>query len=1213
MVFVMNKLNFLILTLLMISVRGLFSQSIDIERIVTDNYPNLRAEFRVLDASDDEVRNLNANDFDLTDLGVATQFTAPTCPPDQSRFSLILIFDASSSMDKNISDESNSAPSRHQVIKNVAKTFIDQLPDGQFEAAVGVFSKDFRYDQLQRFTTDKDLLKQATDYNLVNATNYNAGFLGYRENNEGGAFGLVKDAQYKPVIIFMTDGYHQSNQQHGDIEVGIINQKASETNTTIYSLTIGPTQPDPNDFSLDQNSKAKLKSISVASGGEYFENLLSESDVQSIYSQILRDAEGFGTPAPCYIDFVSDCNDGEIMLTYNGFGLPVSDTEAYTIADELKPNLDIDERTFLEVNLPLNQATEIDVVIKAEKNFLEITGFNSTPANIFTISDWGGAAPPFSLAKDETRTIKVEINPDNREFFGGNITFEGTGCSGLTMTPRAGFIFAEDILFGSVNQGEQKTETFTQRFCNLTDEPLDIERIIMTGGTNQGDFAVTSQNTTVAPGECIDIEALFAPSEQGEREGEYTVITDKGDFTAMMKGGGAGRPEISGVAPEFADVNCISPTSTITVDVTNNGPVDLNISNIQLADDTHFNITGSTLFTVGANSTNSSDLVVEFNPQAVGTHTTDLIITNDSDNSPYNITISGEMIEIDYSVSTVNIDFGTICANEGNPITEQIELTNLNSFGYSVSASANLPVFDTDAISYDISSGTATVDITFESANNGTYVGFVTFVSECGNIERIINVMGEINSPEVIDVSEVIPSVVGSSEIKTVTITNPNPEDFDVVNAFIGDAAQTPLTEFSLSNTSFTVPGNGTYNLDVRYTPDANNAVELDGFLYLNVEQPCDVTLNNVLIKGVPDLAVANLTAANTSDYIGATTMLNIDVTGSPEFNASGSTKIEFTLQYDENMLNPLTGTKSGTNEVSYVIDLPTPFPGALSFAPEFEVLNSLPVTQSDLVLLSSRAINDNNQVTASVVNTDGIFSIIIAEADVSSNDLSAKPGEEFDLPIYLDDEDSDLDELLHNEITLTVQYNFTVMQPVDLPFTVVGQDRAEFELTSAINYTNETKLGTTQAQLPFATVRMLAKLGNTIQSPIEITAADITSGGIADLTLDTKTFTLEGVCEEGGSLRLFTLTEIEPSITLNQNPVSNKIELTVSTIESGEHKITLFDMVGNAIELDSRSINTSGQSYSIEYETANLQSGMYIVIFDTPTQSFNESIMIVK
>jgi hypothetical protein len=186
-------------------------------------------------------------------------------------------------------------------------------------------------------------------------------------------------------------------------------------------------------------------------------------------------------------------------------------------------------------------------------------------------------------------------------------------------------------------------------------------------------------------------------------------------------------------------------------------------------------------------------------------------------------------------------------------------------------------------------------------------------------------------------------------------------------------------------------------------------------------------------------------------------------------------------------------------------------------------------------------------------------------------------------------------------------------MQPVDLPFTVVGQDRAEFELTSAINYTNETKLGTTQAQLPVATVRMLAKLGNTIQSPIEITAADITSGGIADLTLDTKTFTLEGVCEEGGSLRLFTLTEIEPSITLNQNPVSNKIELTVSTIESGEHKITLFDMVGNAIELDSRSINTSVQSYSIEYETANLQSGMYIVIFDTPTQSFNESIMIVK
>lgn len=1209
----MNKLKLLIFTLLMVNVGFLFSQSLDIERVVTDNYPNLRAEFRVMDANGDEVRNLNENDFDLTDLGVATQFTAPTCPPDLSRFSLILIFDASSSMDKNISDESNAAPSRHQVIKNVAKTFIDQLPEGQFEAAVGVFSKDFRYDQLQRFTTDKDLLKQATDYRLVNATNYNAGFLGYRENNEGGAFGLVKDAQYKPVIIFMTDGYHQSNQQHGDIEVGIINQKAAETNTTIYSLTIGPTQPDPNDFSLDQNSKAKLESISTASGGDYFENLLSESDVQNIYSQILRDAEGFGTPAPCYIDFVSDCNDGEIELVYNGFGAPVSDTEAYTIADELKPNLDIDERTFLEVNLPLNQATEIDVDITAEKNYLEITGFNSTPANIFTVSDWGGSAPPFSLAEGESRTIKVQITPDNREFFGGDITFEGTGCSGLTMTPRAGFIFAEDIQFGSVNQGEQKTEAFTQRFCNLTDEPLDIERIIISGGTHQSDFAVTSQTTVVAPGACIDIEALFAPSEQGEREAEYTVKTDKGDFSAMLKGGGAGNPEISGVAPEFADVNCTSPNSNITIDVTNSGPVDLEITNVTLADDTHFNIIGSTAFNVAANSTNSTDLQIEFDPQSVGSHSTDVIITNNSNTSPYSITITGEMIGIDYSVSTETVDFGTICANEGDPVTQQIELTNLNSFGYSVNANANLPVFDTDAISYDITSGTATVDITFESADNGTYVGLVTFVSECGNVEKIVNVIGEINSPEVNDLSEVIPSVVGSSEIKTVTITNPNTEDFDVVNAFVGDAAQMPLTEFSLSNTSFTVPGNSTYNLDVRYTPDANNAVEIDGFLYLNIEQPCDVTLDNILIKGVPDLAIANLTAMNTSDYIGATTNISFDIVGSPEFNASGSTKLEFTLQYDELMLNPLTGTKSGTNEVSYVVDLPTPFPGLLSFAPEFEVLNSLPDVQSDLTIISSRAINDNGQVTASVVNNNGLFDIIIAEADVTTNDLSAKPGEQFDLPIYLDDEDNDFDELLHNEMTFKVQYNFTVMQPVDIPFTVVGQDIAEFEFTSPITYSNGGKLGTTQAQLPVATIKMLAKLGNAIQSPIEISAAEITSGGMAALNLDTKTFTLDGVCEEGGNLRLFTLSEIEPSITLNQNPVSEKIDLTANTIETGEHIVTLYDMVGNAIELDRRSISTSGQSYTIEYETSNLQSGMYIVIYDTPTQSFNESIMIVK
>lgn len=79
----------------------------------------------------------------------------------------------------------------------------------------------------------------------------------------------------------------------------------------------------------------------------------------------------------------------------------------------------------------------------------------------------GGSAPPFTLNKDESRIIKVSIKPENREFYGGTINFEGTGCSGLSMTPRTGFIFAEDIVFSNVNQGDQEKKPLLKDFVIL--------------------------------------------------------------------------------------------------------------------------------------------------------------------------------------------------------------------------------------------------------------------------------------------------------------------------------------------------------------------------------------------------------------------------------------------------------------------------------------------------------------------------------------------------------------------------------------------------------------------------------------------------------------------------------------------------------------------------------------------------------------------------
>lgn len=1214
----MKLSKYLILIVLFSSFGILHSQTIDVERVITTNFPTLRAEFRVTDASGNEVRNLSDADLELKDLGNTIPFNSPTCPPDQAFFSLIMVFDASGSMDKNIGNETYTDPTRLNVIRNVARTFIDELPDGQFEAAMGFFSNRFFLKDLTGFTTDKDELKDnLNNYASQGGTNYTRGFLGRGPAYDGGAFSFIDQARYeKRVIIFLTDGFHDESSGEG-IETGLIQQKARETNTTIYSIVIGPLTSEVANGGLDQGSRGKLQNISRDNGGESYENLVSEGQIQQIYSDILRSAQTFVTSVPCYIDFESDCNDGEIELTYKGFNPPVSDIEAYTISDDMKPNLDITDRTFLEINPTLNQTKEVDVTIKAEKNKLKVTGFNSTPANIFTISDWGGSAPPFTLNQDETRTIKVSITPDNREFYGGNITFEGTGCSGLEMTPRAGFIFAEDIVFANVNQGDQETKSFTRRFCNLTDEPLDISSITINGGAHQTDFGITSQNSILAPGECIDIEATFRPTDQGDRTATYVVRTDKGDFEAALKGGGAGKPQITASAPNFNKVNCTNPKSSITVTVTNDGPVELNITDITVDDGTNFTYTGvvytdANPLVIPPNSSNSVDVTVDYTPLTVGVHNTNLVFTNDSDDNPYNFALSGEMLAIDYSVSETEIDFGTICANPGDPITQVINLTNLSSFGYSVNATSNLPEFNTDAANYDLTSGSANVTISFEASANNQYNGSITFLSECGNISRIVDVKGRINSPEVANATEVINAVIGSNQTNQVDINNPNPDDFNVTDAYVGDAIGNPLVEFSVSNTAFTVPGNDKYTLGVTYTPNPANPVDVSGFLYLVVEEPCDVILKNILIDGNPDLSVAKLVVNDSEDYIGNITMINTILTGSGGFLTSGTEKVEFTLQYDNTILSPQSGTTVSANEVSYTMTLPSPFPGMMSFSMPFEVLNGLPVTFSDLVITDVKALNSNNEESAGVNSENGRFSLIMADGKVETYNMSASPGDEFEIILDINDDDYNLDEILHKDIKVTMEYNFTVMQPKNGNYKLLTGDRAEMDVTGSIDYSNKPKENLLQAPLAFAKIPMIAKLGNSQLSEVNVKAVEVLSDGIAEFALDTATFTLTGVCEEGGNLRLFSLSDLQPSIKILENPMQSNSQISLTTIEKGIHKVILFDVKGQKTVIDTRNITTQG-SYIIDISVDNLLTGTYSISFETPTQEFHKNFIIIK
>ena len=70
--------------------------------------------------------------------------------------------------------------------------------------------------------------------------------------------------------------------------------------------------------------------------------------------------------------------------------------------------------------------------------------------------------------------------------------------------------------------------------------------------------------------------------------------------------------------------------------------------------------------------------------------------------------------------------------------------------------------------------------------------------------------------------------------------------------------------------------------------------------------------------------------------------------------------------------------------------------------------------------------------------------------------------------------------------------------------------------------------------------------------------------------------------------------------------------KVKVTALEPGYHTIKVYDLVGHLVgELLSKNIAVG--DYEFMLDNTNLDAGNYMVIFDTPTQSFTKTINVVK
>lgn len=263
-----------------------------------------------------------------------------------------------------------------------------------------------------------------------------------------------------------------------------------------------------------------------------------------------------------------------------------------------------------------------------------------------------------SAAGSRTAAIHIASNDSNENPF--DITLTGTGVAApeIAVEQPAGTNLVDGtatVDYGSVNLGSKSVKTFTVK--NTGTAAMTITNPVTKNGTNSADFTVSAIATSLAAGGSTTFTVTFAPSAAGARTAAIHVAsndTDENPFDINLTGAGGAVPEIAVEQPvgtnlsdgtasvSCGGVNVGSSSSALTFTVKNLGTA--NLTGLAVTKDganpTDFTVSALGATTLGAGS--STTFTVTFAPGAAGARSAAIhIASNDSDENPFDITLSG--------------------------------------------------------------------------------------------------------------------------------------------------------------------------------------------------------------------------------------------------------------------------------------------------------------------------------------------------------------------------------------------------------------------------------------------------------------------------------------------------------------------------------------------------------------------------------------------
>ncbi len=356
--------------------------------IDTTDFPIMRAKFFASDAAGNQIYDLQASDFEVTENGEVRDVLSVSCPVQEEPIAIssVLTIDVSGSM----------LGGSLEIAKEASESWVKGLPLGKSECSITSFNSTNQF--VKDFTTDRNtLLEKISKLSAEGGTDFNAAFI---DPLAGGLLALEK-AKHKKVMVLLTDGYARGNENQ-------ILSKAQSIDATVFCVTIGFKCPDI------------LKNISEQTGGMWFENVTSIEEAKRIYNQLLTTTQELKL---CEIEWKgeNECTS-EITALFDLLPYKARTESFYNLPKDGISHIEINPSAilFVDSELGINRDTTISII--SHNHDITITNIKTSNTN-FDITP-----KSLTLKKGEAKVLTMTYIPKDQIYEYTKIKIESNFC-----------------------------------------------------------------------------------------------------------------------------------------------------------------------------------------------------------------------------------------------------------------------------------------------------------------------------------------------------------------------------------------------------------------------------------------------------------------------------------------------------------------------------------------------------------------------------------------------------------------------------------------------------------------------------------------------------------------------------------------------------------------------------------------------------------------